>query len=229
RSSVLGCFASRKWTNPHEGGSVKHHVRRIGVLSAAKIAFFAYWALGIVMTVFYGGFFALLSLVDPGQIDRDFGEMSRVVGGLGALMVLLLGFLVSILYAVMGAAGTALGAVGYNVLARFLGGVELELDASPEDAIGGSGAGASGPTAPTAYAGAAQGDRGEVVWTEVKRPDAGSEGGAIPSRSVSDVAPGDAILGDDSGPTPPPAPPRPAMPDSRPGEADPDARWKPNS
>jgi hypothetical protein len=117
---------------------VKHHVRRIGVLSSAKIAFFVYWALGIIMTLFYGFTLALLSFVDPGQIDPEFSKMSRFVGGLGAMVVLLLGFFLSLLYAVMGAVGTALVVLAYNLLARMVGGIEVELSSAKEELSAGA-------------------------------------------------------------------------------------------
>ena len=117
---------------------MKHQVRRIGVLSSAKIAFFVYWALGIIMTLFYGFTLALLSFVDPGQIDPEFSKMSRFVGGLGAMVVLLLGFFLSLLYAVMGATGTALVAIAYNLLARMVGGVEVELSPAKDEPSSGA-------------------------------------------------------------------------------------------
>ncbi|MDA8019953.1 MAG: hypothetical protein MPN21_21140 [Thermoanaerobaculia bacterium] len=95
-------------------------VRRIGVLSAAKVAGALYGLMGLLL----GALFSLLSLVGTmaamgeGNDEAIFG----VLFGVGAVVIL------PIFYGVIGAIFAAIAAVFYNVIAGLVGGLEIELD-----------------------------------------------------------------------------------------------------
>jgi hypothetical protein len=138
---------------------MKHQLRRIGVLSTAKIAFFIYWAIGIVMALMYGALFGVMSAIDPTSMDPELGGLNSLIGGMGAVVLMLVGLFLSVVYGVFAAVAVGLAAAGYNLLARIIGGVEIEL--VPTDGSGTSGSASS--HAPPA-------SRSDIVWTPVSRP-----------------------------------------------------------
>ena len=135
---------------------MKHQLRRIGVLSTAKIAFFIYWAIGIVMALMYGALFGIMSALDPSSVDPELGGLNSLIGGMGAVVLMLVGLFLSVVYGVFAAVAVGLAMAGYNLLARIIGGVEVDL--VPSDGSGTSGS-ASSHIPPVS--------RPDVVWTPV--------------------------------------------------------------
>ena len=96
-------------------------LKKIGVLSAAKIAGVLYAAIGLCMGLVFAGLFSLLPQMAPpseGQMPAWFGAMF----GVGSIVIL------PIMYGIMGFIGGAIGAVIYNIFAGVVGGLELELE-----------------------------------------------------------------------------------------------------
>jgi hypothetical protein len=100
-------------------------VKRVGVLSIAKIEALILAVFGLIIGVFYGMIMALLSAAMPTRSD------STVVGGIGIIAV----FIFPIVYGILGFIAGAIGALIYNFAAGFMGGVELELE-NAEQAYG---------------------------------------------------------------------------------------------
>jgi hypothetical protein len=97
-------------------------ITHIAPVSVAKVAFVLYGALGLI----FGCFFALAALLGA-SIGAAAGEDSALLGavfGVGAVIVL------PLLYGVMGALGGLLMAWLYNIVAGFVGGVEIRTDAA---------------------------------------------------------------------------------------------------
>jgi hypothetical protein len=97
-------------------------IRRIGVLSLAKMSAAIHGAIGLVL----GAFFALASLLG-GAIGQAMGDAAapRIVAmlfGFGAIIFL------PLLYGAMGFVMGALGAFVFNVVAKLAGGLELEIE-----------------------------------------------------------------------------------------------------
>jgi hypothetical protein len=97
-------------------------IRRIGVLSLAKIFAAVYGALGLIL----GIIFALASLLGGamGQAARDAAAPAiiSVLFGFGAILFM------PLLYAAMGFVAGVVSALVYNFVAKLTGGVELEID-----------------------------------------------------------------------------------------------------
>jgi hypothetical protein len=94
-------------------------LRRIGVLSAAKIVAAVYAVFGAL-----GGlFFMALSLVGAGiaAAGEDVSPLIGMIFGVGAIIIL------PIIYACLGFVFGALSAALYNVFSGMVGGIELEL------------------------------------------------------------------------------------------------------
>jgi hypothetical protein len=97
-------------------------LKRIGVLSMAKIAGVLYAAIG----VFVGLGVAVLSSVAGmagARMNPDMPGWAGPLFGVGAIVVL------PILYGILGFIGGAIGAGIYNVFSGIVGGLELELEA----------------------------------------------------------------------------------------------------
>jgi protein-S-isoprenylcysteine O-methyltransferase Ste14 len=94
------------WPTPTQEATMKHRIRRIDPMQAAKMATVIYLILGLVFVPFL----MLASMAAP----TGFG----------------IGFAIAmpLMYAVFGFVFTLIGAFIYNLVAGWVGGVELELD-----------------------------------------------------------------------------------------------------
>ena len=97
-------------------------IRRVGVLSAAKLLGVLYAALGLLI----GVLFALFSMVGGGAMLAGGGDAAA--GG-GMMMGMGIGFLIfaPIFYGLLGFIGGALSAWLYNLAAGWIGGIEIDL------------------------------------------------------------------------------------------------------
>ena len=98
-------------------------LKRIAPGSAFKVGGGIYAALGL----FLGCLFSLFALVGMGFAglagsSNSFPGFAEALLGLGAVIIL------PIFYGMIGAIGAALMAAMYNLIARFLGGLELDLE-----------------------------------------------------------------------------------------------------
>lgn len=96
--------------------SQKRRLKRIAPLSAGKISGILYGIVGLL----FAPVFALMTLLSPAlPEDQRTGMMAF---GLGAIVMF------PIIYAVMGFIVGILGALLYNLVARWVGGLEVEVD-----------------------------------------------------------------------------------------------------
>jgi len=109
-----------------ETGGMGMTLRRIGVLSCGKVLGALYALLGLII----GGIYALFALlfavigVSTAQESGDAlaGGAFGVLFGVGSII------LFPILYVILGFLGGLITALPYNLIARFVGGIELELE-----------------------------------------------------------------------------------------------------
>jgi hypothetical protein len=102
----------------------KMMVKRIGVLSLAKMQGVVMGAVGLIFGLIYGVFFIIFGalMMSSGAQGAGSAGAGGVVGGL-AMMVF-----IPIFYAVLGFAIGALSAFIYNAASGAIGGLELELE-----------------------------------------------------------------------------------------------------
>ncbi len=86
-------------------------VRRFGVLQTAKVVAVLYALIGLVFVPI----FLIVSMVSPDKNQLGMG----------------FSLLMPILYGVLGFVFTAISCAIYNLVAGFVGGIEVELDESP--------------------------------------------------------------------------------------------------
>jgi hypothetical protein len=95
-------------------------IRRIGILSAAKISAALYGAIGLIAGLFIS-LFSLLGMAAAMGGDRSAGAMGALFG-IGSIILL------PIFYGVLGFISGAISAFIYNLVAGFVGGIELEVE-----------------------------------------------------------------------------------------------------
>lgn len=91
-------------------------IRRVGVLSAAKL----YAAISFAMGLIIGVFVAIGSMLGMSLADPDTPALVGMMFGVGAVIFL------PLFYGAMGFVFGAIGAALYNVFAGMVGGLEVE-------------------------------------------------------------------------------------------------------
>lgn len=93
-------------------------VRRIGPMSLAKLSATLYGLLGLLI----GGVLSLVSIVGGAMAGQDGAGPMGMLFGVAAVILL------PIFYGCIGFFGSLIGAVLYNAVAGWVGGIELETD-----------------------------------------------------------------------------------------------------
>jgi hypothetical protein len=98
-------------------------VRRIGPGSAFKVGLVAYAILGLVIGIVMAGIGALVGPLGgaPGVPDIPAAHMAKLFTGVGAVIIL------PILYGIFGGIFAAIGAAIYNLVAGWVGGLEVDI------------------------------------------------------------------------------------------------------
>jgi hypothetical protein len=96
-----------------------HVIKSVGVLSVAKIMGLLYACMGLLLVPLF-----LLFALAGSLAGQDRNPLAGVVG-------VVLAVLAPILYGIMGFVCGAIGALLYNLIAKFVGGFELELELKP--------------------------------------------------------------------------------------------------
>ncbi len=92
-------------------------LKRVGILSGAKVLGLLYAALGLI----FGGIFSFVSVLGAAA-GSGRGGAGGLLFGVGAVIIL------PIFYGIVGFIGGALTAVLYNLIAHVAGGLELEFE-----------------------------------------------------------------------------------------------------
>ena len=103
----------------------KLRIRKLGVLSVAKIYAVMMLVISLLIAIPYGLFIIIFSLIGAGSAG---GDAALMLGGGGIVMGLAIMIGMPIMYAVMGFVFGALGALIYNVFAGMVGGIEIEVE-----------------------------------------------------------------------------------------------------
>ena len=102
----------------------KVQVKRVGVFSYAKITAVTMAAFGVILGVIYG----LIFMAVGGAIMAGGGREANTAGASSLVIGLIMMVAIPIFYAVLGFFAGLLGGAIYNVAARTVGGIELELE-----------------------------------------------------------------------------------------------------
>jgi hypothetical protein len=105
-------------------------IKRIGVLSLAKMQAMVMLVFGLLIGILYGLFFMALGGMMM-SLDPSGRSSGGAAGGfIGGIMIMILS---PIIYGILGFIAGAISALVYNAAAKFVGGIEMDLEnvASP--------------------------------------------------------------------------------------------------
>lgn len=103
----------------------KLRIKKLGILSVAKIYAVMGLVFGLLIGVPYGGMIIVFSLIGAGGAG---GDAALAIGGGGIVMGLVIMILIPVGYAVMAFISGVIGALIYNIFAAMVGGVEIEVE-----------------------------------------------------------------------------------------------------
>ncbi|MDQ6625407.1 MAG: DUF3566 domain-containing protein [Verrucomicrobiota bacterium] len=107
------------------GGSVLRRIKRISPLQAGKMLGVLHACMGLIFVPF----FALMGLLgavaqNAQHAQQSGGPPAAVFGG----MMFGFALLMPVFYGIMGFVGGIIGAAVYNLIARWIGGIEVEVE-----------------------------------------------------------------------------------------------------
>ncbi len=108
----------------------KLQVKKVGVLSVAKIQAIVMAGISLIFAIPAGLILIVISLLGIGMS----GSRGLAGGGLGIGMGIFYMIALPIIYGIIGFIAGAIGALLYNFFAKIVGGIEIEVDS-----IGGAG------------------------------------------------------------------------------------------
>ena len=100
-------------------------IRKLGVLSVAKIQALVLLVVSILISIPYGLIIIVYSLFGASMIG---GNASFAVGGGGVVVGILVMVGFHIFYAIIGVIGGAISALVYNLFSGIVGGIEIEVE-----------------------------------------------------------------------------------------------------
>ncbi len=103
----------------------KLRIRKLGILSVAKMYAVMMLVISLLISIPYGLFIIIFSLTGASSLG---GKESLALGGGGVVLGLGIMIGMPIVYGLMGFIFGALGALIYNLFAGLVGGIEIEVE-----------------------------------------------------------------------------------------------------
>lgn len=103
----------------------KLKIRKLGILSVAKIYSVMLLVLSLLISIPYGLIIIVYALFGAGMMG---GDAAFAVGGGGVVLGIGIMIGLPIFYGVIGFIGGALAALVYNIFSGIIGGVEIEVE-----------------------------------------------------------------------------------------------------
>lgn len=103
----------------------KLRIRKLGVLSVAKIYAVMLLVISLLISIPYGLFIIIFSLTGATTLG---GQNGFALGGGGVVLGLVVMIGLPIFYSLAGFVGGAIGALIYNLFAGLVGGIEIEVE-----------------------------------------------------------------------------------------------------
>lgn len=102
----------------------KLRIKKIDILSAAKMYAVMGAIIGLIIGVIYGLFTILF-----GAMMMGFGQKEGLAAGGGSILIgIVMMIAIPIMYAIAGFIGGVIGALIYNIFAKMVGGIEMEVE-----------------------------------------------------------------------------------------------------
>jgi hypothetical protein len=106
-------------------------IRRLGVLSVAKMEGLIMLVVGLIIGVVYGLIFMIWGAVLSSLLSRSDNQVAALGGVTTVVIGVVIMVAVPIFYGTVGFIGGAIGALIYNGAARIVGGIQIELEGPP--------------------------------------------------------------------------------------------------
>lgn len=103
----------------------KLKIKKLGVLSVAKMYAVIALVVSLLIAIPYGLFIIIFSLIGAGGAS---GDAALAIGGGGVVMGLVVMVGIPVMYTLMGFIGGVIGALIYNIFAGIVGGIEIEVE-----------------------------------------------------------------------------------------------------
>ena len=103
----------------------KLRIKKLGVLSVAKMYAAIMLVVSLLISVPYGLIVIIYSLFGAGMMQ---GNAALAVWGGGVVLGLAIMIGLPIMYSLLGFVGGAIGALLYNLFSNFVGGIEIEVE-----------------------------------------------------------------------------------------------------
>jgi hypothetical protein len=103
----------------------KLRIRKLGVLSVAKMYAAIFLVISLLISIPYGLIIIIYGLFGASIVG---GNAALAMGGGGIVIGLLVMIGVPIMYSAFGFVGGAIGALLYNLFSNFVGGIEIEVE-----------------------------------------------------------------------------------------------------
>lgn len=106
----------------------KLRIRKLGILSVAKMYAVMMLVISLLISIPYGLFIIVLSLIGGAGAGSQDGLSGLALGGGGIVVGLAVMIGLPIFYGCIGFIAGIIGALVYNILAGIVGGIEIEVE-----------------------------------------------------------------------------------------------------
>lgn len=106
----------------------KLKIRKLGILSVAKIYAVMALVMSLLISIPYGLFIIIFAIIGGAGAGQQDGLAGLAVGGGGIVIGILVIIGIPIMYSIMGFVGGAISALVYNIFAGMVGGIEIEVE-----------------------------------------------------------------------------------------------------
>jgi hypothetical protein len=103
----------------------KLRINKLGVLSVGKIYGVMMFVIGLLIGLVYGFFIIVYSLFGAGIVG---GDAALAIGGAGVVGGIIAMIFFPVFYGILGFICGIIGALLYNLFAKLVGGVEIEVE-----------------------------------------------------------------------------------------------------
>lgn len=103
----------------------KLRINKFGILSVAKIYAVMIFVISLLIAIPYGLIIIVMSLTGA-SLGR--GSEAFAMGGVGVVAGIAVMIILPIMYAIIGFIAGVIGALIYNIFAKMVGGIEIEVE-----------------------------------------------------------------------------------------------------
>lgn len=100
-------------------------INKFGIFSVAKMYALIMFVVSLLIAVPYGLIIIVISLMGSSSLR---GDEAWLMGGGGIIAGIAIMIVLPILYAIIGFIAGVIGSLIYNIFARIVGGIEIEVD-----------------------------------------------------------------------------------------------------